>query len=50
MLLKAILFADDTRFIAADKDGDCFKRKTNLTLTILSEWFYINHLVLNIAK
>jgi len=48
--LKAILFADGTSVIATDKDHDSIKRKTNRTLTSLNQWFYINHLMLNIAK
>jgi len=45
---KAILFADNTNVIVTDKDHDSFKQKTNLTG--LSQWFYINNHVLNIAK
>jgi len=47
---KAILFADDTSVIVTDKDHDSFKQKTNLALTSLNHWFYINQLVLNITK
>ena len=47
---KAILFADDTSVIVNDKDHDSFKQKTNLALTSLNQWFYINHLVLNNTK
>jgi len=47
---KAILFADETSVIVTDKDHDSFKQKTNLALTSLNQWFYINQLVLNIAK
>ena len=47
---KAILFADDTNVIVTDKDHDSFKQKTNLALTSLNQWFYINQLVLNITK
>jgi len=47
---KAILFADDTSVIVSDKDHDSFKQKTNLALTSLNQWFYINHLVLNNTK
>jgi hypothetical protein len=47
---KAILFADDTSVIVTDKDHDSFKQKTNLALTTLNKWFYINQLVLNITK
>jgi len=46
----AILFADDTGVIVTDKDRDSFKHKTNLALTSLNQWFYINQLVLNITK
>ena len=45
---KTILFADDTNVIVADKDHDSFKQKTNLTR--LSQWFCINHPVLNVTK
>ena len=45
---KAMLFPDDTNVIVTDKDHDSFKQKTNLTG--LSQWFYINNHVLNIAK
>jgi len=44
------LFADETSVIVTDKDHDSFKQKTNLALTSLNQWFYINQLVLNIAK
>jgi len=44
------LFADDTSVTVTDKDHDSFKQKTNLALTSLNLWFYINQLVLNIAK
>ena len=47
---KAILFADDTSVTITDKDHDTFKQKTNLALTSLNQWFYINQLVLNITK
>jgi protein associated with RNAse G/E len=47
---KAILFADDTSVIVTDKDHDSFTQKTNLALTSRNQWFYINQLVLNIAK
>jgi len=47
---KAIMFADDTSVKVTDKDHDSFKQKTNLTLTSLNQWFYINQLVLNITK
>ena len=43
---KVILFADDTSGIVTDS----FKKKTNLALTSLNQWFYINQLVLNITK
>jgi hypothetical protein len=41
---------DDTSVIVTDKDHDSFKQKTNLTLTSLNQWFYINQLLLNITK
>ena len=44
------MFADDTSVIVTDKDHDSFKQKTNLALTTLNQWFYINQLVLNITK
>jgi hypothetical protein len=47
---KAILFADDTSVIVNDKDHDSFKQKTNLALTTLNKWLYINQLPLNITK
>jgi len=47
---KAILFADGTNVVVTDKDHDSFKQKTNLALTSLNQWFYINQLVLNITK
>jgi len=47
---KAILFGDDTSVIVTDKAYDSFKQKTNLTLTSLNQWFYINQLMLNITK
>jgi len=47
---KAVLFADDTSVIVTDKDHDSFKQKTNLALTSLNQWFYINQLVLTITK
>jgi len=47
---KAVFFADDTSVIVTDKDHDSFKQKTNLALTSLKQWFYINQLVLNITK
>ena len=47
---KAILFADDTSVIFTDKDHDSFKQKTDLALTSLNQWFYINQIVLNITK
>jgi hypothetical protein len=43
---KAILFADDTSVTVTDKDHDSLKQKTNLALTSLNQWFYINQLVL----
>jgi hypothetical protein len=49
-LSKAIFFADDTSVIVTDQDHDSFQHKTNLALTSLKQWFYINHLVLNITK
>jgi mannose/fructose/N-acetylgalactosamine-specific phosphotransferase system component IID len=39
---KAILFADDTNVIVTDKDHDSSRQKTNLALTGLNQWFYIN--------
>jgi len=47
---KAILFADDTSVIVNDKDHDSFKQETNLALTSLNHWFYINQLVLKNTK
>ena len=47
---KAILFADDTSVIVTDKDHDSFKQETNLALTSLNQWFYINQLLLNTTK
>jgi len=47
---KDILFADHTSVIVTDKDRQSFKQKTNLALTSLKQWFYINQLVLNITK
>ena len=47
---EAILFADDTSVIVTDKDHDSSKLKTDLTLISRNQWFYINHLVLNIAR
>ena len=44
------MVADDTSVIVTDKDQDSFKEKTNLALTSLNQWFYINHLVLNNTK
>jgi hypothetical protein len=44
------LFADVTSAIITDKDHDSFKQKTNLALTSLNQWFYINQVVLNITK
>ena len=46
---KAISFADDTSVTVTDKDQDSCKQKTNLALTSLNQWFYINQLVLNIT-
>ena len=43
-----MLFPDDTNVIVTDKDHDSFNQKTNITS--LSQWFYINNQVLNIAK
>ena len=47
---KAILFANDTSVIVTDKDHESFKQKTNLALTSLNQWFYINQLALNTTK
>ena len=47
---KAILFADDTSVIVTDKDHDSFKQKTNLALSSLNQWFYINQIVLSITR
>jgi len=44
------MFADDTSVTVTDKGHDSFKQKTNLALTSLNQWFYINQLVLNITK
>jgi len=50
MSVKHVSKADDTSVIVSDKDHDSFKQKTNLALTSLNQWFYINQLVLNITK
>ena len=47
---KDILFADHTSVIVTDKDRQSFKQKTNLALTSLKQWFYINQLMLNITE
>ena len=44
------MFADDTSVTITDKEHNSLKQKTNLALTSLNQWFYINQLVLIITK
>ena len=47
---KAVSHADYTSVVVTGKDHDSFKQKTNLALTRLNQWFYINQLLLNTTK
>ena len=48
--LDFILFADDTNIICSNDDPDTLETVLNKDLHIISNWFKLNKLSLNVAK
>ena len=49
-MFKFILFADDTNIICSNNDPDTLETVLNKDLHIISNWFKLNKLSLNVAK
>ena len=45
-----LLFADDTNLFFTDKDFETLICRTNTTLNLVTKWFYVNKLSLNVDK